>query len=58
VEIQVLKRAIAEQFAKISKSPRLFHTNIDRDKVWETYLESIPAEHTQIFRVRRVHDCT
>jgi hypothetical protein len=29
----------------------------DKEKMWETYLESFPPEFNQIFRERRSHDC-
>ena len=31
-------------------------SDVPKDKVWETYLESIPAEHNPVFRERRAFD--
>jgi len=36
----------------------LFLTDIDKDKLWETYLESFPEGSNNIFRERREFDCS
>lgn len=42
----------------IANSPALFQVNIEGDVLWETYLESYPAEANPIYRERRTHDCS
>ena len=36
----------------------LFVVDVSGDELWETYLESFPPEHNQIYRERREHDCS
>lgn len=50
------KEAIQKQFDKI-KDSELFITNIDKDKMWETYLNSFPSGINKIYRERREYDC-
>jgi len=36
----------------------LFVVSIDKDALWQTYLESFPAGTNEIYRTRREHDCS
>jgi len=51
-----------KMFTKHSKQVlaegNLFLLDIDRDLLWETYLESFPAHGNKIFRERREMDCS
>ena len=53
------KIATQKQFNKMieSKDTELFFTNINKDEMWETYLESFPDGTNPIFRERREYDC-
>lgn len=54
------KTAIQRQFVAMSKNSvgqELFRINIDRDKLWDTYLSSFPEGTNPIFRERGEHDC-
>lgn len=41
-----------------SNGNTLFTVNVNKDEVWNTYLDSFAPKHNQIFRVRRHHDCS
>ena len=46
-------------FEKITKdATHLFVVNLDKDKLWETYLSSFPAGTNEIYRKRPWHDCS
>lgn len=44
--------------AVLSQVDHLFVVDLDKDKLWEAYLESFPQENNQIYRERREHDCS
>ncbi|MCK5538339.1 MAG: hypothetical protein KAI79_16045, partial [Bacteroidales bacterium] len=48
--------AIETQFNKLSKHD-LFITNVDKDTIWDTYLESFPEGTNPIYLERTEHDC-
>lgn len=50
------KTALQAQF-KTMKGGKLFKTDIDKDVIWETYLNSFPEGSNPIFRERTEHDC-
>lgn len=50
------KQAVTKQFSKMQSLP-LFVTDVDKDLLWETYLNSFPEGTNPIFRERTEHDC-
>jgi len=48
--------AVNHQFSKMAKG-KLFRTGIDKDILWETYLNSFPDGSNPVFRERTLHDC-
>lgn len=52
------KNLLAENFARISEANRFFETDIDKDYLWNLYLDSFPEGTNPIYRERRVHDCS
>ena len=53
-----VKKEMTEQIDKmLSLSENLFIVNIDKDHLWELYLESFPADANKLYIERREHDC-
>lgn len=52
------RNLLAENFARISEANRFFETDIDKDYLWNLYLDSFPEGTNPIYRERRVHDCS
>lgn len=50
---------IQEQFASmVQDSIRLFAVEVDKDEMWNLYLDSFPEGTNNIYRERREHDCS
>ena len=48
---------VAKQFKQMTKNNQpLFVSGIEKDELWNLYLESIPAEENPIFRTNRYYD--
>lgn len=53
------KKALQKHFDEMQKETTcLFEVNVDKDELWNTYLDSFPAGTNEIFRERREHDCS
>lgn len=53
------KQALQKNFKEMSKdATHLFEVDVDKDEMWNLYLDSIPAERNKIYRERREHDCS
>jgi hypothetical protein len=52
-----LKVAVSRQFDKMNKHD-LFVTQVAKDSMWETYLDSFPVGSNPMFRERTEHNCS
>lgn len=53
------KKALQKHFDEMQKeATRLFEVNVDKDELWNTYLDSFPTGTNEIYRERREHDCS
>lgn len=53
------KKALQDHFNEMQKDvTHLFEVNVDKDELWNTYLDNFPAGTNNIFRERREHDCS
>lgn len=51
------KKLHQRHLKEMYKSDSLFIANINKDKIWEIYLESFPEGTNKVFRERREYDC-
>ena len=55
----IFRNAISDHFQKMCEDNAvLCSVELDKDKLYELYLNSIPAEDNKIFRVRKEYDCS
>lgn len=57
MDFKVLKNAISNKFAKMSKS-QLYYVTLDKDELYNLYLDSFPEGTNEIYRERREYDCS
>ncbi|MBR2248546.1 MAG: hypothetical protein IJ880_16280 [Bacilli bacterium] len=59
MEFKPLRESIRRQFKKMcDQNQYLYEVSLDKDELWELYLNSIPEEHNKIYKVRREYDCS
>ena len=53
------KKLLQENFQQMTKDvTHLFEVNLDKDSLWNVYLDSFPNGSNEIYRERREHDCS
>lgn len=59
MEFSNFKKAIQEHFAKLSENAdHVYEVEVDKDALWNLYLDSFPAGTNEIYRKRREYDCS
>ena len=59
MEFVEMRDKLIENFNRVTKdATHLFEVNVDKDEMWNLYLDSFPAGTNKIYRERREHDCS
>lgn len=54
-----MRNKLIENFNRMTKNAtHLFEVNVDKDEMWNLYLDSFPEGTNEIYRERREHDCS
>lgn len=58
MEFTKFKEAIQKHFAKMSEdADHIYEVDVNKDALWQLYLNSFPAGTNEIYRMRRSYDC-
>ena len=59
MEFTEMRDMLISNFNEMTKDiTHLFEVSVDKDEMWNTYLDSFPAGTNEIYRERREHDCS
>lgn len=59
MEFKEFRNMISDHFKTMTKNvDTLFEVGVDKDEMWNTYLDSFPIGTNEIFRKRREYDCS
>lgn len=59
MEFSEFKKALQQNFARMTEdATHLFEVEVDKDELWNLYLDSFPAGTNEIYRERREYDCS
>lgn len=59
MDFKEFKGLFQEHFKQLTKdATHLFEVEVDKDEMWNTYLENFPSQYNKVFRERREHDCS
>lgn len=58
-EFIIFKETLQKHFEEMTKDvTHLFEVEVDKDELWNLYLDSFPDGTNEIYRERRCHDCS
>lgn len=58
MEFYELEERLQEHFEDMKHSNHLFEVDLDKDELWNLYLDAFPEGTNEIFRERREFDCS
>lgn len=58
MEFKMMKRRMIDNFTTALGANHLFEVELDKDELWNLYLDSFPEGANPIFRERRTYDCS
>lgn len=59
LDFKIIRNALEDNFKKMcDENEYLFEVELDKDMLWETYLNTIPVKDNKIYRIRREFDCS
>lgn len=59
MEFTEMRDKLIENFKEMVKDvDHIFEVSVDKDELWNTYLDSFPPGTNEIYRERREHDCS
>ena len=58
MEFRVFNEKLQKHFKNVMTQYDLFITNVDKDELWNLYLDSFPPGTNPVYRVRREFDCS
>ena len=58
LDFNLFKKELNNHLEKMYKNKHLFEVNLDKDVLYNLYLDSIPPEDNKIYKTRREYDCS
>ena len=59
MEFTEMRDRLISNFNEMTKdATHLFEVSVDKEEIWNTYLDSFPFGTNEIYRERREHDCS
>lgn len=57
MNFNVIKTAVAKQFATMTMVDKLFSVDVSGDELWATYINAFTVDEDPLYRERTTHDC-